>query len=188
MKKKKMPKTALWLVALLIFLGAWGLPALSAQLYSSTNPAPDNFPVVLETRYEQSSQLYLSTVKSVNSGMENVKGKFDEHGNRQHKGTFFLEKKGDFEATYYHVYFAPKKNYYELKLVTPISTSTYTYKVVDKQVTPISLRHTGWIMWLYAAGIVGGLTLTIALIQFGLGITRSATISPRAKKRSQKMR
>lgn len=188
MKKKKFPITGLFLLILLVFLGSWGLPEWFMQRHDVDNPPPD-FPIALEMPNQEIPHRFLSTVSEVNRGVYGVIQKVNEPRNSQViYSTFFQEQPVDFETDNYHVYLTPINNHYELKLVAPILTITHVYSLADNKAYPISTRTTGWIMWLYAAGIVVLLTLTIALIQFGLGIVRSATISPRAKKRSQKMR
>lgn len=172
--KFKLPsmKTAWLLLLVLIVLGWWGLPTLSTRYYDA-NEKVDYFPIVTAytSGYQDNGQIIQQPKMS---NMYELK-----------PDSVLWKQKAQFEmGNDTHFYFKPmsKRHHYEVRIVSPIATQHFHYRIVGNRVEPILSKPTGLVVWISALMWVALLTVLIMLGQFLMGIYHSGRLTPKMKR------
>lgn len=171
--KLKLPsmKTAWFLLVVFLVLGFWGLPTLSTRHYDE-NERVDYFPIV--TAYASGLNGQTIIYKPRMSNMSELK-----------PDTILWKEKADFEmGNDMHFYFKPmsKRFHYEVRIVSPVATQHFHYRIVENRMQPILFRTSGLIMWLSALMWMVVLVVLIIVGQFLIGIYRSGRLTPEMKR------
>lgn len=171
-KKKKFGflvkfKTLALLAVVFVSLGAWLLPHYHTVHYRLGDSVQD-FPVLSSNGY---------TLPSVTA----VRDLSDSD--------VLWKEKTDFEDDFnqHHVYFTPVEKdgqtHYEIKAVSRLYTFEAAYHIIDNKPQPIYQRVRGLTVWTQAFWITLALAVLILVVQVILGLVRSSTLSPQAKKK-----
>lgn len=159
-------KTLALLSVVFISLGAWLLPHYHTVHYQAGDLAQD-FPVLTSNGTSPS----ITALRDLSAA------------------EILWKEKTDFEDDFnqHHIYFTPIKKdeqtHYEIKAVSTLYTFQAAYYIIDDKPQPIYERVTGLTVWTEAFWITLALAVLILVIQVVLGLVRSSTLSPQAKKK-----
>lgn len=166
-------KTLALLAVVFVVLGSWILPQyVYIQHYRLGDPT-DDFPIVAALNYGDKNHPILSHL-----------GEFDQWKPYDKAVTFTDTSSTSDEL---QVELKPVtqqgQTHYRLTITAPLYTIIADYRIVDGRVQPMYMRNEGMVVWVQAFWITLALAVLILVIQIVLGLFRSATLSPEAKKR-----
>lgn len=166
-------KTLLGLVLLCVVLGGWLLPRYYTVHYGAGDYAAD-FPVV-------------AMQPDSNPDLTGL-GEWSPLHYAWTEDTDFVSPYNEQQHIYFRSVGSGSETHYELKAVTAIDTQTAAYRLVDGRPQPMYLRVTGLIVWMHAVVITLSAAVLILIIQVVLGLVRSSSLSPQAKKKLRRYR